>query len=1232
MMAWALTIILAFSLVNVPMKQVQAANPADIGTTSPSVTAVLTLNTDPSWEYHEYFLQVHNGLSQSISDWIVAIPITGVTKVEDWTSWSNVQAVYTNNYVYVYPTKSSVISANSSFGSTTNDDFKFCYYASQNASNPIVYYKTGNSPTGAFNDVISGGAGGDPPPGGGDSTTDLNLNIEYNYAKLLQYSLYFYDANMCGPQVNANCSLTWRGNCHANDRTAVQYSGRTIDISGGFHDAGDHDKFGLPQGYTASILGIGYYEYKDAFVETGQSDHFKKIMDHFCDYFVRCTVYNGSGNVEAFCYQVGDGASHSQWKAPEVENIPRPGYFATSSTPATDQVSAAISALAIHYVNFGNTEYLDCAKKLFAFAKANSKAKQNSQGGEFYNSSAWQDEYCLAAAWLFKATNDQQYKTEYNAYKGQCNMYSWPSWDDVSAYALAYGEDNWNALNQNAQSIRNACVNVDNGYSWLSKWGSARYNCNTQLEGLIYDKRNGSNSHTTWAEGQMKFLMGNNTNKRCFIVGYNENSSKYPHHRASSGYPGFPDQGYATTTQAYSLIGALVGGIEASNGDYHDNANDYYCNEVAIDYNAAFVGAAAALYLKNKNDGKQNIATAGTPGVPTGIKTFYSPSGGPSTVAVTGVTLNKPTASLTVGGTETLTPMIAPSNATNKSVTWNSNNTTVATVSSSGVVTAVKSGTATITVKTEDGNRTATCTVTVAKATQAAPQVTMNMLARTKNSIMVSAELNSGSGTLEYSISSNGSTWSTWQTPQITGSYEFTGLNAFTQYTIRVRLAETAQYVASDPALNTLSLYTLVDNPYVIDVSMLNDTEYVAALCTYDNVMGTHQTVDYDSGTKVLTLLDDDTVNSDGYTITGTHKEVTVEAEEDMTIHLKNADIKDLHVNGNPIGLWAVTYLDMEGTEIEEFEVSNGGEIILPIIDVPYRYRDPVWEDNENNIYSSESKVTISKDTVFRIKATKILVSKITLDSTEEILEVDDSVSLVETIAPEDAFDNSVTWSSSNSKIATVDEDGEVEGIAPGVVTIKATANDGSGKFAICKITVVEEEEDIEVEKIKITGITKKMAPGKKLALKAEVLPKNATDQSVEWKVNNTKYASVNKKGIVTTKKAGVGKKVTVTAIAEDGSGVKATYQISIMNNAVKKVKLSTTKKILKKGQSVTIKPKFTPAVGISKELTWTSNKPKVATVSAKGKVTAKSKGTVKITAKAKDGTGKKHTITIKVK
>lgn len=105
----------------------------------------------------------------------------------------------------------------------------------------------------------------------------------------------------------------------------------------------------------------------------------------------------------------------------------------------------------------------------------------------------------------------------------------------------------------------------------------------------------------------------------------------------------------------------------------------------------------------------------------TGTNTYYdqeiySMNGTkPTEVSVTSVSLNKSTLDIKVGETATLTATINPTNATNKNVTWKSDNTQIATVDTAGKVTAIKEGTAKITVKTKDGNHTATCIVTVSK-------------------------------------------------------------------------------------------------------------------------------------------------------------------------------------------------------------------------------------------------------------------------------------------------------------------------------------------------------------------------------------------------------------------------------------------------------------------------------------------------------------------------------------
>ena len=97
-----------------------------------------------------------------------------------------------------------------------------------------------------------------------------------------------------------------------------------------------------------------------------------------------------------------------------------------------------------------------------------------------------------------------------------------------------------------------------------------------------------------------------------------------------------------------------------------------------------------------------------------------------TTIKVESVTISKTTLSLVAGSSETLTATVLPEDAEEKSVTWSSDKTTIATVDATGIVTAVAAGTATITVTTADGGKTATCAVTVTPATIAVTGVTLN--------------------------------------------------------------------------------------------------------------------------------------------------------------------------------------------------------------------------------------------------------------------------------------------------------------------------------------------------------------------------------------------------------------------------------------------------------------------------------------------------------------------------
>lgn len=222
-----------------------------------------------------------------------------------------------------------------------------------------------------------------------------------------------------------------------------------------------------------------------------------------------------------------------------------------------------------------------------------------------------------------------------------------------------------------------------------------------------------------------------------------------------------------------------------------------------------------------------------------------------------------------------------------------------------------------------------------------------------------------------------------------------------------------------------------------------------------------------------------------------------------------------------------------------------------------------------------------------------------------------------------------VKWTSSNETVVTVDAAGKLTAKTAGKAIITAVTSDGNVMY--CIVTV----ENIKVSKITITTTTSnKIATGKKVTLKATVTPSNAYNKGVTWKSSNTKVATVSSSGVVTTKKKMGGKTVTITATAKDGSGKKASYKIYVKKGIVKKVYISGVKSV-KAGKKLYLKGKTSASSGANRTLKWSSSNTKYAKVSSKGTVTtykAGKKKSVKITARAVDGSGKSKTVTIKIK
>lgn len=258
-------------------------------------------------------------------------------------------------------------------------------------------------------------------------------------------------------------------------------------------------------------------------------------------------------------------------------------------------------------------------------------------------------------------------------------------------------------------------------------------------------------------------------------------------------------------------------------------------------------------------------------------------------------------------------------------------------------------------------------------------------------------------------------------------------------------------------------------------------------------------------------------------------------------------------------------------------------------------------------------------------------VSNLSLDYTTLDLRPGESHQLIATVEPENALDKTLTWSSSDESIATVDKNGLITAKKAGTVSITATSNYDPSITATCYLTVT----DPKVESIKISGLPSKIAVGNSFKLKAIISPTNATNKEVTWKSSNTNYATVTSNGVVKIKSAGAGKTVKITVTAKDGSNVKKTITIKIPKVRVTKIKVKATKTTVVAGKSTRVKAYFTPTNATNKNVTWKSSNTKYATVSSTGLVRTKKAGkgkVVTITAISKDNGKIKSTIKIKIK
>ncbi len=172
-----------------------------------------------------------------------------------------------------------------------------------------------------------------------------------------------------------------------------------------------------------------------------------------------------------------------------------------------------------------------------------------------------------------------------------------------------------------------------------------------------------------------------------------------------------------------------------------------------------------------------------------------------------------------------------------------------------------------------------------------------------------------------------------------------------------------------------------------------------------------------------------------------------------------------------------------------------------------------------------------------------VFISGIELSALTTAIEINETTQVSETITPWNANDKTVSWSTSDANIATVDATGLVTGVSAGTATITATANDGSGVTGTIDITV-----RTLVTEIQLAALVTSIDINATTQVSETVLPWEATDKTVTWSTSDANIATVSTSGLVTGVSGGT---ATITATANDGSGVSGTIDITVEPTAI---------------------------------------------------------------------------------
>lgn len=439
--------------------------------------------------------------------------------------------------------------------------------------------------------------------------------------------------------------------------------------------------------------------------------------------------------------------------------------------------------------------------------------------------------------------------------------------------------------------------------------------------------------------------------------------------------------------------------------------------------------AGSATIMVTANDGGSTATCAVTVSVP-----------------VSGVSLDKTSLTLPVGDTQTLTATVSPSNASDKSVAWSSGNTSVATVSSTGVVTAKAAGTTTITVTTKDGGKTATCNVTVVIPVTGVSldQMSLTMVAGDNRTLTATVSPSDATDKSVTWSSSNTSVATVSATGVVTakagGSATITvttndgGKTASCSVTVSVPVTGVSlnktSLTLSEGDTQTLTATVSPTTATDKEVTWASDNETVATVTSSGAIVAKN------AGTAVITVTTHDGAKTascavtvkprvTGVSLDNTSISLTVGSTQTLTATVTPADALDKSVTWSSnntsvatVSTYGVVTAKAAGTATITVRTNDGG-----------------------------------KTATCTVTVTAISVTGVSLNKSSLTLYEGDSETLTATVSPTNATNKSVTWSTSNSSVASVTSSGRITALSAGSATITVTTSDG-GKKATCSVTV----------------------------------------------------------------------------------------------------------------------------------------------------------------------------------